>query len=432
VVYQTHPFKEVVVFKNAVFSLLIGVGTFYPADASADVVTDWNQAALRAIRSSGTTPPAASRALAIVHVAIFDAVNAITRAYDTYAVHSNVPASASPEAAASAAALTALSALFPGSVAEFERLHSQVMLTIANGPQKDEGAAWGERAAELVLLSRTADNSDAVVAAPSGSTSGVWQPTAPAYLPYLLPQWGRVTPFVLPAGDFVRPAGPPALDTAEWAAEFNEVKTFGAAEGSGRTAEQDLIALFWADGGGTETPPGHWNQIAQRVSLQRPGTLTDRARLFAMLNVAMADAGVCAWDAKYVFNFWRPITAIQNADADGNADTTADLSWSPFIVTPPFPEYVSGHSTFSGAAATVLAGFYGTDRVAFSITSDGTPGIWRTFESFSAAAGEAAISRLYGGIHFRSAIEDGLAMGVEVANWTLEHYFTEESNRSRK
>jgi hypothetical protein len=222
------------------------------------------------------------------------------------------------------------------------------------------------------------------------------------------------------------------LDSARWAADYNEVKRLGAAIGSLRTPEQDLIALFWADGAGTETPPGHWNRIAQRVSADRPGTLEDTARLFALLNIAMADAGICAWDAKYAFDFWRPVTAIRNGDADGNPATEADPAWTSFIVTPPFPEYVSGHSAFSGAAATILARFYGTDRIAFTTGSDAVPGVLRTFEGFNDAAAEAAMSRLYGGIHFRSAIQDGLVAGVEIGEWTYARALAPKGNRSRK
>jgi hypothetical protein len=200
---------------------------------------------------------------------------------------------------------------------------------------------------------------------------------------------------------------------------------------SPRTAEQDEIALFWADGAGTETPPGHWNSIARDVAAMRGNTFEENVRSFALLNAAMADAAICAWDAKFAYDFWRPITAIRNADSDGHAATTADPSWSSFIARPPFPEYVSGHSTFSGAAATVLRLFYGTDAIQFSTGSDFLPGVSRTFPGFSAAAGEAAMSRLYGGIHFRSANEDGLAGGIAIGEWTVANVMQPKGNRSR-
>jgi membrane-associated phospholipid phosphatase len=222
------------------------------------------------------------------------------------------------------------------------------------------------------------------------------------------------------------------LSSETYTADYKEVKALGAAVGSSRTAEQDQIALFWADGAGTETPPGHWNSIAQNVAAARGNTMEQNARLFALLNIAMADAAICAWDTKHFYNFWRPVTAIRNGDTDGNAATIRDPNWSSFLATPPFPDYPSGHSTFSGAASRVLAHFYGTDDIAFTTGSDFLPGVTRSFTSFSAAASEAAISRLYGGIHFRSANEDGLAAGVAIGEWTFTRFLQPKGNRSRE
>ena len=171
---------------------------------------------------------------------------------------------------------------------------------------------------------------------------------------------------------------------------------------------------------------------ARRPTAAFGNTLEQNARLFALLNIAMADAAICAWDAKYAYDFWRPVTAIHNADDDGNAATIRDTAWQSFITTPPFPDYVSGHSTFSGAAATVLARFYGSDDVAFVTGTDVLPGVVRPFTSFSAAAREAAESRLYGGIHFRSASDDGLTGGREIGDWVYEHFLQPKGNRSRK
>jgi hypothetical protein len=247
----------------------------------------------------------------------------------------------------------------------------------------------------------------------------------------LLPQWGFVAPFAMSSSAQFRPPGPPALDSEQYAADYNEVKALGAEVGSTRTEEQTEIALFWADGVGTETPPGHWNSIAQIIADARGNTLEQNARLFALLNIAMADAAICAWDAKYTFNFWRPVTAIRNADTDGNPATEPDPTWLSFITTPPFPDYVSGHSTFSGAAATVLPLFYGTEDLPFTTGSDFLPGVFRSFATCLDAAEEAADSRLYGGIHFRSANEDGLQAGISVGEWTGTRYLRPKGNRSR-
>jgi membrane-associated phospholipid phosphatase len=391
--------------------------------AHADVVTEWNSAALEAIRDGHTPPPIASRSLSILHVSIYDAVNGIARTHEPYLVQSAVPASASREAAASAAAHQALINLFPASTSNFDALHAAILAAISDGPQKTAGIVWGEFVANQILAARANDGSDATVPPPSGSGPGVWVPTPPGFLPYLLPQWGFVVPFAMSSSPQFRPSGPPSLDSQRYAADYNEVKELGAAVGSTRTEEQTLIALFWADGAGTETPPGHWNSIAQTIAATRGNTLEENARLFALLNIATADAAICAWDAKYTFDFWRPVTAINFAEPE--------LNWMSFIVTPPFPDYVSGHSTFSGAAATVLAFFYGTDDLPFTTRSDFLPGVYRSFPTCLAAAQEAAASRLYGGIHFRSANEDGLQAGISIGEWTATHYLQPKGNRSR-
>jgi hypothetical protein len=391
--------------------------------ASADVVTDWNTAALNAIRANRTSPPVASRALAILHVVIYDAVNGIARTHEPYAVDGAVPASASKEAAASAAAHLVLVALFPAQAISFDDLNAATLAAIADGPHKNRGVAWGEAVAREILALRAHDGSDTVVASPPFSGAGFWQPTPPANAPYLLPQWGGVTPFVMPAPHSFRPPGPPDLESEKYLADLDEVRVLGAATGSIRTPKQTQIALFWADGAGTETPPGHWNRIAQAIGTGLGNTTEQNARLFALLNVAMADSAICAWDAKYTYDRWRPVTAIR---------ASGDTTWNSLIITPPFPDYVSGHSTFSGAASTVLAMVYGTDEVPFSIGSDSLPGVIRSFDTFSAAAAEAAVSRLYGGIHFRSANEDGLRAGIAIGEWTFTHCMQIKGNRGRK
>jgi hypothetical protein len=414
--------KKTAVFVSCLFATL----------AHADVITDWNNAALQIIRENRTPPPRASRALAILHASIYDAVNGISRTHQAYLVESTVPASASKEAAASAAAHSVLLALFPTNGPAFDGLHANVLAGILDDPRRASGIAWGESVAGQILAARANDGSAAVVTPLPVVNVGDWIPTPAAFAPFLLPQWGFVTPFAMAQSAQFRPPGPPALNSAAWAAAFNEVKALGAAVGSTRTPDQTQIALFWADGAGTETPPGHWNSIAQDVGAALGNTLDENARLFALLNIAMADAAICAWEAKYVFHNWRPVTAIRNAETDGNPDTQPDSAWSSFIATPPFPDYVSGHSTFSGAASTVLALFYGTDSIPFTTGSDFLPGVLRSFSSFSAASEEAMNSRLYGGIHYRFANEDGLAAGQDIGEWTATHYLLAKGNRSRK
>src|SRR5437899_1160412 len=405
-------------------SCSVSTALFIGTLAHADVVTDWNTAALDAIRAGHTAPPIASRSLAILHVSIYDAVNGIARTHEPYLVPSAVPASASREAAASAAAHEALVSLLPAAASNFDALHAAILAGIPDGPQKVAGIVWGEFVASQILGARANDGSDAIVPPPGGSGPGVWVPTPPAFLPYLLPQWGFVAPFAMNSSSQFRPPGPPSLDSAQYTADYNEVKALGAAVGSTRTEEQTQIALFWAGGAATGTTPGRWNSIAQIIAAGQGNALEENARLFPLLNIAMADAAICAWDAKYTFHFWRPVTAI--------AFVEPLLNWASFIVTPPFPDYVSGHSTFSGAAATVLPFFYDTEDLPFTIGSDFLPGVTRSFSTCLDAAEEAAVSRLYGGIHFRSANEDGLQAGISIGEWTDTHYLQLKSNHSRK
>ena len=401
----------------------INLASSIAVPARADVVNDWNNAALDAIRAGSTAPPVASRGLAILHVSIYDAVNGIARTHEPYLVQSAVSPSASREAAASAAAHEALVNLFPANAASFDALHAAILAGIPDSPQKTAGIVWGEFVANQILAARANDGWNATVLPPGGSGPGVWVPTPPANLPYALPQWGFVTPFSMNSSSQFRPPGPPSLDSQQYAEDYTEVKELGAAVGSTRTEEQTEIALFWADGAGTETPPGHWNSIAQIIADGRGNTLEQNARLFALLNIAMADAAICSWDAKYEFHFWRPVTAI--------AFVEPELNWMSFIVTPPFPDYTSGHSTFSAAAATVLPLFFGTEDLPFTTGSDFLPGVFRSFSTCFDAAQEAALSRIYGGIHFRSASEDGLQAGISIGEWTDSHYLQPKHNRRR-
>jgi PAP2 superfamily len=414
------------VVRGSLFVACVGVinlGSVIGFPASADVVTDWNNALLDAIRADRTAPPIASRSLAIVHVAIYDAVNGIARTHEPYLVPSAVSTSASRVAAASAAAHQTIVSLFPNHTSTFDALHAAILAGIPNGPQKTNGITWGEFVGTQILAARANDGSNAIVQPPGGSGPGVWVPTPPAFLPYLLPQWGFVVPFAMSSSSQFRPPGPPTLDSQQYAADYEEVKELGAAVGSTRTEDQTEIALFWADGAGTETPPGHWNSIAQIIATTRGNTLEENARLFALLNIAMADAAICSWDAKYTYHFWRPVTAIAFAEPQ--------LHWMSFIVTPPFPDYTSGHSTFSAAAATVLPLFFGTEDLPFTTGSDFLPGVYRSFSTPFDAAEEAGVSRIYGGIHFRSASEDGLQAGSSIGEWTVTHYLLLKGNRSR-
>ncbi|HUS07798.1 MAG TPA: vanadium-dependent haloperoxidase [Bryobacteraceae bacterium] len=407
---------------------------------AADVVTDWNTVALDAIRAGNTPPPAAARNLAILHASIYDGVNGIRRTHKPYFVAATGPNDASIEAAASAAARRVLLSLYPALQRTIESEYQNSLHRIPDNARKSQGIQWGEFVALAVLQSRSSDGSSNSIAYTPGTQPGQWRPTISfggVVRPALLPHWGSVRPFALAAGTQFRPPLPPPLDSPQYAADWNMVKAIGGLISSTRTTEQTQIAQFWGYGPGTATPPGHWNQIAQAVANRDNGrdgaessaghgrsSVEENARLFALLNIALADAAIISWDCKYVYNYWRPITAIHEAASDGNSATEPDLSWMPLLPTPPFPEYTSGHSTFSSAAAVVLAYFFGSDRIRFSVGSDDLPGVRRSYRSFSEAAQESGISRVYGGIHFPSANVHGLSTGAAVGIYVAWNFLT--------
>ncbi len=390
--------------------------------ARADLVTDWNETALAAIQLDKTPPPKAARALAILHTSIYDAVNGITPTRERYLVPGKPAGTASPQAAVSAAAHLVLVRLFPAQQATLDATHHKALAAITNSPEKNNGIHWGEWAANIILVARSTDGGEETVTHIPKDAPGEWQPTPPASAPALLPQWAKLACFAMTSGSQFGPPRMPALTIAVYAVDFNLTKQLGAKDSPARTAEQTAIAQFWADGSGTVTPPGHWNVIARDLATQRKLSLAENARLFAMLNIALAEAAILCWDCKYDCRFWRPITAIQNADTDKNPATEKDPAWTPLLETPPFPEYTSGHSTFSSAAATVLAAFFGSDEIAFSTTSDAMQGFSRNFHSFSEAAAEADLSRIFGGIHFMSANQQGLASGARLGTYVSESF----------
>ena len=392
------------------------------ADTANGAVSRWNRLAREAIRFANTPPPIASRNLAILHVAVFDAVNGLTGRYVGYRGDSKAPTEALPEAAAAAAANRVLRFVWPQFTTTFDAELNAHLHSLPANQARAAGVTWGRQVADALLRERDFDGANFGVDYRPSSGPGRWQATPPLFASSLLPQWSNVTPFALVSGSQFRPGAPPSLVSTDWAQQCNEVKAMGSANSTARTAEQTETAWFWADGPGTETPPGHWNRVAVQLAEARNLSLLETARLFALLNLALADAGIACWDAKYAYDWWRPVTAIRAADTDGNPHTEADPSWTPLVSTPPFPEHVSGHSTFSAAAAAVLSEFHGSDQFEFSLESDGLFGVTRRFDRFSEAAHEAGMSRIYGGIHFRAANEGGQALGRAVGRYVVENY----------
>jgi len=407
----------------AILALTCGLG--FPAGrAEGDTVTEWNEIMLDAIRTAGTAPPAASRGMAMVQAAVFDAVNGVTHDYHWYRVAGSAAAGTSAEAAAASAAHDVLAHLYPGQSGTFDAALANSLAGIPDGPGEAGGVALGQYVASEMIAWRSGDGSTGAGDYTVSGGVGEWRPTLPGYAPPLAPGWRYVAPFGVGSPSAFRPAGPPVLTSTEYAAAHEEVRLLGAVDSGTRTADETEVAQFWADGPGTATPPGHWNGIGQTVAAMQGYTLSENARLFGLLNVALADAAITAWDAKYEYDLWRPITAIREADSDGNGATVEDGAWLPLLDTPAFPEYVSGHSTFSGAAARVLALFVGDDVFSFSDSPEDMPGVTRYYTSFSEASVEAGRSRIYGGIHFASGDVDGASAGMGVADYVFTHCMT--------
>jgi hypothetical protein len=386
---------------------------------SANVVLEWNQLALHAVGQARLSPVFVSRDLAITQAAVYDAVVAIDGSFEPYHAHVHASHGASLEAAAAQAAHDALSALFPTQAATFDATLAADLVGIPPGLAR-QGTDMGREVARQILDWRSTDGSSATVPYTPGSDPGDWQPTPPANLPALAPQWPYVTPFAMTSGSQFRPAPPPALDSAEYAAAFNEVKDLGRVDSLTRTDEQTQIAKFWNDGLGTAFAMGYWNRIAAQAATDQGLSLVQEARLFALLNIAEADAQIACWDAKYTYNLWRPVTAIRAADTDGNAATDADATWTPLLVTPNFPSYMSAHSTLSAAAAGVLTVLIGDDYH-FTVGAESVP-YTRSFDSFNAAAAEAGQSRIYGGIHYQFDNQAAQASGHAVGQYVVENF----------
>ncbi|MBX3670121.1 MAG: choice-of-anchor D domain-containing protein [Rhodocyclaceae bacterium] len=388
--------------------------------AAENAVLSWNRHTLDAITADGSAPPFASRTLAMQSLAVLDAINALNGT-PGYLVRMSATPGSSADAAVAAASHKVLTTLYPTQSLALDAVYNSFLAGVADGSSKTNGIALGEAVAMQVLALRAGDGWNAFVTYDGGTAVGQWRPTAPGFDNALLPQWATLQPFALTSPDQFRPAGPPELNSPEYAEAVTKTQLLGRATGSTRTPDQTEIARFWADGMGTYTPSGHWNVIAEQAALDSQISLTQSALLFAQLNVAQADAGIAAWDAKYFYGAWRPINAIQDADLIGNPGITQDADWEPLLISPNFPEYVSGHSTYSGAGAQILTEFFG-DNYAFSVDSASLPGVTRNYASFWQAAQEAGESRIYGGIHFEFANQDGLAAGSSVADWALRSF----------
>ena len=382
---------------------------------TGNAALEWNRIALSAAAGEGAIPQL--RSMAIVEVAVHDAVNLITGKHPTYLSYSGAPARASGEAAAIAAAHKTLTSLFSAQTAMFDAVRA-ASLASRGLSEADAGIAVGKSVAAAILAARATDKAAAAqfpYTAPGGGTPGVW--AAIDTTPALLPGWGSVTPWVLQSGSQFRPDGPPSLDSARWARDYTEIKELGSLRSPARTDEQTEIARFWLS-----SPATIWNGVGRKMIEARGLDLSDTAYVLALMYLAAADASITCWDAKYAFNFWRPQHAIRNGHLDGNDETTRDPDWVPLFATPPHPEYLSGHTANSSAMATMLQFIFGDNPgvpiVAVSSTNPGFPRQWTTFGE---GVNEVIEARIYSGLHYRTADEVGARVGRDVAHFVFLH-----------
>ena len=388
--------------------------------AGSNEVVRWNAIQLEAIRLDSTAPEAAARGLAMVGAAVLDSINAIDGT-PAYYVKLNAAADASPQTAVATAAYKVLSYLYPAQQATLDAEYALALGELADGSAKADGVALGNSAGDAIVALRLHDGSTNYVDYQYGSGPNAYVATAPMYMVTELPQYANLTPFGMTSPSQFRAPAPLAINSTQWLADAQKTQSLGSAASTTRTADQTQQAKFWSDGTGTYSPPGHWNQIAETVAGNQGDSLSQDARLFAELNVSMADSAIAAWNTKYFYNTVRPITIIRAGDPADAPGLVADPNWTPLITTPPHPEYVSGHSTFSGSAAEVLDSFFGAST-SFTIGSYILPGVTRSFSGFDQAAAEAGESRIYGGIHFEFSNIAGHAIGLAVADFDLKTF----------
>lgn len=424
-------------------NVLFGIGLLWSCGggaASADIVTDWNTVFLDSVRAIGGPPCPIARSGAMVHVAMYDALEAIDRRYTPLLVTDvNPPRGANRKAAMAAAAHRVLVHLYPARSTIFDAALANSLTQVPDGQNENDGIAVGIEVADKIIADHLGDtpalNDTNYV---YQDIVGAYQPTFPDFTtPPFNPGWTHCKPWcMLSSTQFRAKRGPLGyakmgnlLKSGRYAAQLKEVMLYGKRTSTVRSDDQTEIAWFWAnDRNGTFKPAGQLNAIAQRVSADQHLNLEQNARLFAMINVAMGDAGIVSWDQKFAtdVDLWRPISAIRNADLDGNPLTKANKNWIPLLeFSPPFPGYISGHATFAGAWVSSMQAFFGTDDIAFDAPTDEpiVQNVVRHFDSFSAAGLENMVSRIYLGVHFRCDVEDGYAHGFRMGQVMAGTFF---------
>ena len=388
-----------------------------PARARADAVTQWNlNAATALIVSAGQAPPVSVLHLAMVHGAVYDAVNAIDGGYQPYLVSPAATAHDSKDAAVATAAYRVLVSIVPAQQPALKALYDSSLAAVPDGAAKAGGINAGEAAAAAMIAARTNDGRFGPFRFTIGTTPGAWRPTPPQFANDPNAWLKDVKPFLIESSSQFRSAGPQELTSNQYAKEFAEVKSVGSLTSTTRTEDQTLAANYWA-----EHPTRTWSRIFRTLAGQEQLSTAESARMFAMLYLTAADALITVWGDKAHYSFWRPMTAIHEADTDGNPRTVKDGAWLPLIVNPPYPDHPSGHLGLSGSIGETLKDFFGGNKMSWSDTN--VAGQSRSYTHFSKAIDEIVDVRVWSGIHFRSADEQAALIGKQVAKYRDMHYF---------
>jgi hypothetical protein len=394
--------------------LAIALTAAFAGAAHADVIMDWNAKADAIAAEKQVLPAQQSRAMSMLHIAMFEAVNAIERRYTPYKLTLSADRSTSKEAAAAAAAYDVLLAIYPDQKAVLDTALTASHSGIPETEGKSNGIVLGKKAAEGVMAFRARDGMDAQESYRPYTKPGVYVPT----IVPLFSTIGATTPWVMTSGSQFRPGPPPALDSETWTRDVNEIREIGARNSTVRTAEQTTIGRFWFLVG-----PRTYNPIVRQAAMAKNMDVVDCARLFALTSIAGNDALVAVFDAKYQYNLWRPVTAIRNADITQNPATPREESWLPLGDTPMHPEYPCAHCITSAAISTVLRNIVGDEFGEFSLTSPTAPGVTRKWTRLQDYSDEVANARIYAGFHYRFSTEVGKDMGKKIGEWTVSTQF---------
>jgi hypothetical protein len=402
---------------------LAGTATAAPTAATTrsedpTVVSDWNEIAVTTLAGDTTKGVDSFLYMGFVQAAVYDAVVGVEGRYKPYRFHAHAPRGTSVQAAAVAAAYKVLVTYVPSAQATLDERYAASLATIPDGKAKTRGIRFGTRAAEHLIRLRANDGRNAPIAFTQPPAPGVWRPTPPAFLPMSAPWLGFVTPLLVRSATQFAPPAPPALTSARYTRDFNEVKALGSATSTERTPAQTDTARFFSGNGLVQYNAALRDQVRVRHL-----DIVDAARMFAAVDMSVADAVISVWHAKYVYGYWRPITAINLADTDGNPATVADPTWTPLVATPPYPEYPSGYNVVNSTVTHGLEDLFDTRHLQLTLISTAVPGVERFYDSGRAERRDVVNARMWNGFHFRFANTAARDMGRRLTDWTLDHYF---------